>query len=41
MNCLYQHIERLIKDQFNTINKLSCQPTPRALGNMEYMRSLV
>ena len=44
INYPHQNIDKLIKDQFNSIDRLSfqhigCQATPRTLGNMEYVRT--
>ena len=46
INHLYQHIYYLIKDRFNPINRLSCQPigcqaTPRALVDRECIKTLL
>ena len=42
INYSHQHIDELIKDLFNPINRLSCQPVgcqaiPRTLGDMKYV----
>ena len=44
INYPHSHIDYLIKDRFNPIDRLSCQPvgcqaTPRTLGDMEYVRT--
>ena len=43
-NYTYQHIDYLIKDRCNPIDRLSyqlvgCQATPRTLGDIEYART--
>ena len=44
INYLHQQIDSLIKDRFNPIDRLSCQPigcqaTPHTLEAMEYIRT--
>ena len=46
INYLHRHIDSLIKNRFNPIDRLSwqpigCQATPRTQGDMEYVRSLL
>ena len=46
INYPYQYIDSLIKDRFNPIDSLSfqlvgCQATPRTLGDMDYIRTLL
>ena len=46
INYPHQHIDELIKDRFNLVDKLSCQPircqaTPCTLRDMEYVRTLL
>ena len=46
INCVHQYIYKLIKDQFNPIDRLSCQPVGCqaircALGDIEYIRTTI
>ena len=44
INYPHQHIDKLIKDRFTSIDRLCCQPvgcqaTPRTLGDIKYVRT--